>query len=111
MKKLKQKQITGLQLFVKSPRNADEIKRAQVVLMLNEKNGVETLRGKREGKPKELLNKKQREIIIETIANKKPKDLGYASEYWSVGLLGRWIRKRFKVEYKSKTSRSQTVLV
>jgi hypothetical protein len=39
MKKLKQKQKTELQLFVKSSKIADEIKRAQVILMLDEKNG------------------------------------------------------------------------
>jgi len=130
MRRLKQTQKTELQIFVKSSKSADEIKRAQVILMLNEKNGfsfvtnmtgykrtqayaiknrylkegVESLKDKREGKPKELLTKKQRETIIETVSTKTPKDLGYVYNHWSTGVLGEWIKKKFKVEYKSKTS-------
>jgi transposase len=130
MGKLQQKQKTELQSFVKSSKNMNEIKRAQTVLMLDEKNGfslvmnmtgygktqayaiknkylkqgIASLKDKREGKPKEILTKKQRAFVIETVSSKTPKDFGYVYDHWSTGVLGEWIKKKFKVEYKSKTS-------
>lgn len=68
------------------------------------KEGITCLTDKRKGKPKELLTKKQREKIITTIKTKTPKDLGYAHEHWTSGILGNWIEDTFKVKYKSKTS-------
>lgn len=68
------------------------------------KNGIESLKDKREGKPKALLTAKQREKVLETVKTKTPKDCGFVSEHWSTGILGEWIKKKFKVEYKSKTS-------
>ncbi len=68
------------------------------------KNGIEALRDKRSGKPKELLTKKQREKIIETVRTKTPKQLGYASDHWTTSILGDWIEEKYKAKYKSKTS-------
>lgn len=48
--------------------------------------------------------KKERETIIETVKTKTPKDLGFASEHWTTGLLGKWIEREYKTKYKSKTS-------
>ncbi len=62
------------------------------------------MKDKREGRPKRLLTKRQREEVIRTVTTKTPKDCGYASEHWSTNLLGEWIKKKFKVEYQSKTS-------
>ena len=66
--------------------------------------GLEALREKKRGKPKQLLTKKQRETILETVKNKTPRDCGFANEHWSTSILGEWIKKQFKAEYKSKTS-------
>lgn len=130
MKHLKQKQKAELEALIKKSKKTGEVLRAQTILMLDAgishvqvkqltgfskthafhlrreylKQGIESLTDKREGKPKELLTKKQRETIIKTVSMKTPKDLGYVSEHWSIGLLGNWIKKEFKVEYKSKTS-------
>lgn len=130
MKHLKQKQKDELETLIKKSKKTGEVLRAQTILMLDAgishvqvkqltgfskthafhlrreylKQGIESLTDKREGKPKEILTKKQREIIIETISTKTPKDLDYVSEHWSIGILGNWIKKKFKVEYKSKTS-------
>lgn len=71
------------------------------------REGVGILVDKRKGKPKELLTKKQREEIIETVKTKTPKDLdSYYQNYdhWTTGVLGYWIEKEYEVKYKSKTS-------
>jgi transposase len=68
------------------------------------KHGIKALEDKREGKPKELLTKKQREEIIQTVKTKTPKDCDFTSEFWTTGILGRWIEREYSVFYKSKTS-------
>lgn len=66
--------------------------------------GIECLTDRREGKPKELLSKKEREEVIETVKTKTPKNLGFASDHWTTSLLGNWIELEYKAKYKSKTS-------
>ena len=66
--------------------------------------GLSCLTDKRKGKPKELLTKRQRTVVLKTLKEKSPKDLGYAHEHWTSGMLGDWIEKKYKVKYKSKTS-------
>ena len=85
---------------------ATELGRSQIFNLrsLYLKRGVEALRDKRQGKPKELLTRKQREKIIETVKSKNPKQLGYASDHWTTGILGDWIEEKYKAKYKSKTS-------
>lgn len=68
------------------------------------KQGASALGDRREGKPKELLTKKQREELVKTVKEKTPKDVGFVSEFWTTGLLGKWIEKEYGVLYKSKTS-------
>lgn len=68
------------------------------------KGGIECLTDKRRGKPKELLTKKQRALLVETIMEKRPNDLGYAHAHWTSAILGDWILKKYKVRYRSKTS-------
>ena len=128
---MKQKQIKELEEFVEdSTRKSPEVRRAQAVLLLNEsvpvatigritrvsktrmfmiyasyiETGVKALRDKRQGKPKELLTKKQRDEIIATVGKKTPKQLGFGSEFWTTGILGAWIEQKYDVKYKSKTS-------
>lgn len=67
-------------------------------------DGIASLTDKRQGKPKEILTKKQREKIVETVKTKTPNKLGFASNHWSTGILGKWIEEKYKVKYKSKTS-------
>lgn len=113
-----------------SARKSAEVRRAQSVLLLHEgiavaticritrlsktrifviyatylKQGTEALRDKRQGKPKELLTKKQRDEIVATVGKKTPKQLGFVSEFWTTGILGKWIEEKYDVKYKSKTS-------
>jgi len=128
--KLKQKQENELQLIIKTSKKADEVKRAQAIILLDRnfdvksitaltgyqrrqifslrknylQKGIESLTDKRKGKPKELLTKKQRQEIIETIKTKTPKDLGYAYEFWTTGILGDYIEQKYFAKYRSKTS-------
>lgn len=128
---MKQKQIKELEEFVEdSGKKSPEVRRAQSVLLLNEgvpvvaisritrlsrtrmfviyaaysECGTDAFRDKRQGKPKELLTKKQRSEIITTVGKKTPKQLGFGSEFWTTGLLGAWIEQTYDVKYKSKTS-------
>ena len=111
-------------------RKSAEIRRAQAILLLDEgvsvasicritrfsktriftirsaylEQGVAALTDKRHGRPKELLTKKQRDEIVQTVQTKTPKDLGITSDFWTTGILGRWIEREYEVAYKSKTS-------
>lgn len=66
--------------------------------------GIGSITDKRKGKPKELLSKKAREEIIEVVKSKTPKNLGYASDFWTTGILADYIKTKYQVSYKSKTS-------
>ena len=112
---------------------AGEVKRAQVILLLNKGSktedissitgfgrsqifeirkqyatqGICALRDKRKGKPKELLTRKQRDEIVQTLKTNRPSELGtyYRNyDYWNTGVLGAYIQRTYDVEYKSKTS-------
>lgn len=131
--KLNKNQIKELNKFIDdSNRSGREVRRAQAVIMINKnvsiftitaltkykrrqifklrnnylKHGLSTLEDKRKGKPKELLTKKQREIIIKTVKTKTPNQIDsyYNSDYWSTGILGEYIKRTLNTEYKSKTS-------
>ncbi len=129
--KLKQKQIEELEeIIVDVTKKSGEVRRAQAVLMCARsiatatimlatglsksrifglytaylKDGVDALVDKRQGKPKELLTKKQRDEIIAAVGKKTPKQLGFVSDFWTTGILGAWIERKYDVKYKSKTS-------
>lgn len=129
--KLNKNQIRELeQAISQNQHSAAEVRRCQAILLLNEgadqaivsrltgygrrhcfllkKNylasGLAALQDKRQGKPKELLTKAQREEIITTLKTKTPKDFNYNSDYWTTNLLGYHIQRTYKVKYKSRTS-------
>lgn len=128
--KLKQKQINELREAIKTSKKADEVKRAQAIIMVDGngsdesitvmtgyqrrqayglrkkylEHGIESIVDKRQGKPKELLTRRQREEIIETVKSKTPQAVGYACEHWTSGLLADYIETKYSVKYKSKTS-------
>lgn len=108
-----------------------EIKRAQAILLIDKESiadintltgyskkyayrlrrnflnkGIEALKDKRNPKAKTILSKKQREEIIETITSKSPNecDTYYNSNYWTTGILGEYIKRKYKAVYQSKTS-------
>jgi len=99
--KLSQKQETELRnVIYRNEHSSREVKRAQAVVLLDKetdilsitnitglkrsqifnlrnnylKNGLSAIEDKRENKPKELLTKKQKNEIIETIKTKTPAD-------------------------------------
>jgi transposase len=69
-----------------------------------EAQGLESLRDKRKGTPKELLTKKQREEIIEIVKTKSPRNYHYNNDFWTTSILGDLIFREYKTKYKSKTS-------
>lgn len=133
MKKLTKKQKNTLEGWIRESKKKQEVLRAQAVLLLDETSdqekllrftgysraqvfrlkkkfldkGVESLEDRRKERPKELLTRKQRNEIIETVKTKVPKNLGtYYRNYdhWTTGVLGHWIEEAYEVKYKSKTS-------
>lgn len=69
--------------------------------------GKAALTDKRKPKAKELLTKAQRAEVIATIRTKKPATLGthyQHYDYWTTGVLGEYIKRTYKTEYKSRTS-------
>ena len=131
--KLSHKQIRELHAVIAaSDSKGPEVRRAQTILLIDQGIASRSLRGmtgfgrtrafilrkrylaegiavvkdRREGTPKELLTRKQREEIIETVKTKAPRDCmrGYDHEFWTAALLGRHIQNTYKVTYKSRTS-------
>jgi transposase len=130
-KKLTKVQLNQLQKIVSNrDSTTKEIKRAQVVIMLNDKlevkliskttgykksqifeirkkyikKGITSIEDLARKNPKELLTKQQRDEIIQIIKTKVPDDIGFQSSYWTTALLGEYIKRKYKVKYKSKTS-------
>jgi len=129
--KLTQKQIQELEeVILQGKSSGPEVRRAQAILLVNRETaaatvttltgfsrrhaftlrrrylqiGIAALRDKRKGKPKELLTKKQRFEIVETVRTTQPTEHGYSHPYWTTGILGDFVEKHYEVKYKSKTS-------
>ncbi len=66
--------------------------------------GIESIKDKKKGKPRELLTKKQLTEIVKTVKEKTPRDYGYDTDYWTTGIVGAVVELEYKVKYKSKTS-------
>jgi len=127
---LSNKQVHELELFIKTAETKAEALRAQAILLTDHRGGskdlkrftgysrshalllkkryreegIDALTDKRKGTPKELLTKKERQIIEKTLKTKTPRALGYTHDHWTSGILGDWIEREFKVKYRSKTS-------
>jgi len=132
--RLDKRQLNELQNVVSaSSSSAKEIRRAQAVLMIDGntaigsikqitghgrenifrlrrsylRSGLKTIQCDRKKIPPELLTKKQRQEIIEMITTKKPNDCDsyfVHFSYWTTGVLADLIKRKYRVQYKSKTS-------
>ncbi len=128
---LNEKQIKELKGIISNNSSSNhKIKRAQVILMLAKKKGIENIseitglkrswifnlrsnyfkqgikaiEDKRKKNPKELLTKSQKQEILKIVKTKKPRDYDYESDYWTTSILGDFIKQRYNIQYKSKTS-------
>lgn len=128
--KLKDNQIRELREWLRTSKSKKETNRIQTVLMVNRevsieiikemtnfcrsqifalrkkylKDGITSIEDPARHNPKELLTKKDRDEIIEKIGKETPESIGYHSEFWTTAIIGDWIKKEYKVEYKSRTS-------
>ncbi len=130
-KKLIPKQKQELQCIINDPKSSGrEVRRSQAVLLLDQaadiqmivaltkysrrqifdlrKNyldrGIQAIKDKKKGKPKEILTKKQRNEVLEIVKTKSPLDYEYECNYWTTTIVGDLIERQYKVKYKSKTS-------
>lgn len=128
---LTEEQINQLSQVVKDgKRSGREVRRAQVILLLDKKtkienikkttfyqrrqiyelregylqSGLKAIEDKRKGQPKCLLTKKQLKEIKSTLKTKTPEEFGYDYPFWTSGILGDFIKREYDVCYKSKTS-------
>lgn len=122
------KQITEIQSFRKTTRDALASNRALAVLLLVQggdigyslytvdharrlkyaylKHGTATFEDKRRSNRDRVLTKQERIAIIEALSTKQPKDVipACSAEHWSTPLLGQYIAEQFGKQYKSRTS-------
>jgi transposase len=132
MEKLTHQHKTDLELFIQgNGRTTEELKRAQAILLLSEKNakmiipaltglkratavkirklylknGIQAIESKRKDKKtRNLLTKNQRSEIREMLHTKTPRNYGWDWDYWTPSILGELILELYGVKYKSKTS-------
>lgn len=128
--KLKHNQLIELREYLKTSESKKETHRIQAVLMVDKEidielvkemanfsrsqifalrkkyldKGIASIEDPARHNPKELLSKKNRDEIIKTIKTKKPEDIGYHSQFWTTAIIGDWIKKKYRVKYKSRTS-------
>jgi len=129
--KLTTKQKKELADFIRhKDTTADEVRRAQAVLITTTnvdeatiitftgysqrhawrlkaqylKVGREALTDKRQGDPKPLLTKKQRHEVLTVLKTKQPDEVGYVGAGWTTRMLGDYIKREYKAQYKSRTS-------
>lgn len=131
--RLNENQIKELQDVIHDNESPSrEVKRAQAIIMIDKKRnieditemtglrraqifelrkkyfrqGINSIKNKRQKKPKELLTKAQKEEILHILKTKTPNecDSYYNNDYWTTGILGEFIKRTYDVEYKSKTS-------
>lgn len=127
--KLKEEQIRELQNILDNKEStAREVRVAQAILMIDQcqesqfittftrisrsqmfdlrgkylDHGLNAIRDKRRGKPKQLLTRKQRDQIAQVIREENPRKYGYNNDFWTTGILGDLIKRTFNVQYKSK---------
>lgn len=132
MEKLTHQNKTELSLFInENTRTLEEIKRAQAILLLCDKNteslilsltglkrttvvklrkiyiknGIAALASKRKDKKqRSLLTKSEREEVAIMLHAKTPRNYGWDWDYWTPSILARVILDIYGVKYKSKTS-------
>lgn len=129
--RLNKNQQRELECFIKDKNHSSkEIKKAQVVLMLDKELDLETIRNvtgysrrqcfdirkrylvqgllaiedKERKNPKELLTRRQREEITAIIKKHSPKEHRYNTDYWTTSIVGDLIWRQYQIKYKSKTS-------
>lgn len=129
--KLNSTQITELNTLIHNGQSSGrEVRRAQAVLLIDRgmetdpitavtgyqrrhiydlrrrflAEGISAIFDKRKGKPKELLTRHQWNEIVETVKTTTPEVHGYPSKHWTIQILGDFIKQKYNVTYKSKTS-------
>lgn len=132
--KISPRQESELRIIIyRNDHSSREVKRAQAIILLDKeinipaitsltglersqiynlrrrylKIGLPAIEEKKKKNPKELLTKKQRKEIIAAVSGKKPGECDRyfeRNDYWTTGMLGEYIRRKYDVAYKSKTS-------
>ncbi len=129
--KLNKKQRKELQTIINDNNcSSKEIKRAQAIVMIDNEieinqisqitgyqrsqifvlrnkyieKGIAAIEDPARKNPKELLNKKQRDEITEIVKEQTPDNVGFHGTYWTTALLGEYIKRKYKIKYKSRTS-------
>lgn len=132
--KLSSQQIKELSDFIRQHSHSGrEIRRAQAIMLLDKEHdvasianltgfersrifnlrkqylekGVLSIKDPAGKNPKEILTKKQLQEVQNVLQSKKPSELDphfINYNYWTTGVLADWIKRKYDVQYKSKTS-------
>lgn len=128
--RLEGNQITELQQMIKNSECDNiEIRRAQAILLLNGKADEFTIKSvtgfdkkyafklkkryqekgmpgiaTKKKKSRMLLTKGQIQEVKQIVTTKKPKDVGINADFWTTLILAEYIKKKYTVAYKSRTS-------
>jgi len=108
-RKLIMYQVVLLYLEKYSPATISEITTRSITtiyryvsLYLNQ--GLEGLRLKSSPGRTCLLTEEQRKEVLDTVANKRPKDVGFSVEMnWTANLVRLWIERNFNIKYKLRS--------
>jgi transposase len=129
VERLSIKELSELRDVVRISKSAIEIKRAQAIMLINtgaddltiqtmtgfgksfasalrkryRKKGFEGIK-ERERKSKKLLTKTQLTEIQKAVRKTKPNDHGINADFWTTSGLAVFIKRKYNVVYKSKTS-------
>jgi len=129
VEKLSMKELTELRNTIRTSDYPVEIKRAQAIMHINDNNndiviqnmtgysrsfasalrkryrekGLEGIKV-RPRKSKKLLSTNQRTEIQKTVAETSPKENGINANFWTTSALAEFIKQKYNVIYKSKTS-------
>ena len=122
-------ELTELRNVIKNSKSTEEIKRAQAIMFVNDNSNeiiIKTMTGYSKGfastlrkryrekgleaikekgrNPKKLLTKTQLVEIQKAVMETLPKAHGINSDFWSTSVLAVFIKTKYNVVYKSKTS-------
>jgi transposase len=129
VEKLSMKELTELRDVVRTGESPLEIKRAQAIMHINDNNSdiviqnmtgysksfASTLRKRyrkkglegikaRSKKSKKLLSKGQLAEVQKAVVETSPKNHSINADFWTTTVLAEFIKKKYNVIYKSKTS-------
>lgn len=68
------------------------------------KYGLEGIKSKWKGGNRHSLTYEQKEAVKQIVKTKTPKEVGISGMFWDIGVLKRYVKETYRVEYRSRRS-------